>query len=64
MNTDGTCILGSTGRLYDTDPYVPGTEKEGTPCFMLESVENKISGEDYSFIGINPKSESRFQEKN
>ena len=27
------CILRSTGRLYDTDPYVPGTEKRRNAMF-------------------------------
>lgn len=31
--------------------------KEGTPCFILESVENKDQWGRYSFIGVNPKSE-------
>ena len=33
--------------------------KEGTPCFMLESVENKDQWGRYSFIGLNPKSEDQ-----
>lgn len=32
-------------------------KKEGTPCFMLESVENKDQWGRYSFIGVNPKFE-------
>ena len=37
--------------------------KEGTPCFMLESVENKDQWGRYSFIGINPKSEIKISGK-
>ena len=37
--------------------------KEGTPCFMLESVENKDQWGRYSSIGINPKSEIKISGK-
>ena len=37
--------------------------KEGTPCFMLESVENKDQWGRYSFIGINPRSEIKISGK-
>ena len=37
--------------------------KQGTPCFMLESVENKDQWGRYSFIGINPRSEIKISGK-
>ncbi len=38
--------------------------KEGTPCFMLESVENKDQWEDIPLSGSILSQRSRFQEKN
>lgn len=35
--------------------------EEGTPCFILESVENKDQWSRYSFIGVHPKSEIKVQ---
>lgn len=37
--------------------------KQGTPCFILESVENKDQWGRYSFIGINPRSEIKISGK-
>ena len=37
--------------------------KQGIPCFMLESVENKDQWGRYSFIGINPRSEIKISGK-
>ena len=37
--------------------------KQGTPCFMLESVENKDQWGRYFFIGINPRSEIKISGK-
>lgn len=36
-------------------------KREGTPCFILESVENSSQWGRYSFIGVNPKSEIKIQ---
>lgn len=36
-------------------------KREGTPCFILESVENSNQWGRYSFIGVNPKSEIKIQ---